>query len=589
MGNEELKTFFYQLYFEAYIPNEYIKDYPKENLCFGEARIGKVAFSKKILEENSVKLYQLFKKIASDQMNICFNDLKKVEFYCRTGHLWPFDDLLALGTATGFISFKKEKQKWNSEDALNPELVMDSVLFEDIDLSLIHGTTSRMSEESLLVSKIIDLYKKCVTEKEDNDVCYGQNRIKRVAFNKSILNQVYKTLYYILNQFNIDAQCFCFDDLKVLKNGFRMPLDVVEYLLAMAHASGFVQYENDESKRNPLLTFTADFRLCADLQKENLLKKKEAKKISAKERQLSFYIHSLYESALAKTNEEDICLGKNRYCSIFFNKNRLTKVSDEVLKILNWLSINKDSFSFEDLKVMGNRFKWLKEDESVIDQLFAMANALGILDFAETLKGENRDYNNPKLTLNPCSKEVQLNLIDKKVVEKTSSCQEKKPSLMDTFYKKFFILKNSMFSKVKKKEKVLNREEQFSNLVLSLYEKCLACSINEEICYGCNREETIAFNKGKLERFFPEICHLLNQLSIASNFTYNDLKMMRNHFWLIKDEAIIDCLLAMANGLGIIQFSKQFIECEEDSMNPELFISDAYFFENIRRKRLKIS
>ena len=34
VGNEELKTFFYQLYFEAYIPNEYIKDYPKENLIF---------------------------------------------------------------------------------------------------------------------------------------------------------------------------------------------------------------------------------------------------------------------------------------------------------------------------------------------------------------------------------------------------------------------------------------------------------------------------------------------------------------------------------------------------------------------------
>lgn len=590
MGNEELKTFFYQLYFEAYIPNEYIKDYPKENLCFGEERIGKVAFSKKILEENSVKLYQLFKKIASDQMNICFNDLKKVEFYCRTGHLWPFDDLLALGTATGFISFKKEKQKWNSEDALNPELVMDSVLFEDLDLSLIHGTTSRMSEESLLVSKIIDLYKKCVTEKEDNDICYGQNRINKVAFNKGILNQAYKTLYYILNQFNIDAQSFCFDDLKVLKNGFRLPLDVVEYLLAMAHAIGFVQYENDENKRNPLLTFTDDFRLCADLQKENLLKKKEAKKVSVKERQLSFYIHSLYESALAKTNEEDICLGKNRYCSVFFNKNRLTKVSDEVLKILNWLSINKDSFSFQDLKVVGDRFKWLKEDESVIDQLFAMANALGILDFAETLEGEERDDDNPKLIFNTGKRDVQLNLIEKKFVKATSSNKEKTFAFMTHFYKKYFKSENYHFFQEKRKKTAINRGEQFSTLVLTLYEKCLASSINEEICYGCNRDESIAFNKKKLEKFFPDICQLLKKLSINSKcFSYNDLKMMKNHLRWVKDDSVVDCLLAMANGLGIIQFSKQIIECEEDYVNPELFITDAYFLGNTRQRRLKIS
>lgn len=591
MENEELKLFFGQLYSDAFVPKEFLKDYPEENLCFGESRIGKVAFAKDLLEENSVKLYQLFKEVSNKKQNIYFNDLKKAEVYSWTGNLWPFDDLLALGTATGFIHFKKDKTKWTSEEMLNPELVMAPVLFEDIDLSKFKSTKSSISDESAIVSKIIALYKKCVTTKEDEEVCYGQNRIKKVAFNKTKLNNAYKTISSLLKQFNLNADRFSFNDLKVLKNGFRLPLDVVEYLLAMAHAIDFIQYEETEEQnvRNPSLQFTLDYKLCEDLPNRTVFFKNDVKRQTNKGEELAYLVTSLYEKCLAQSTDKEICLGKNRTCSVFFNKTKLNQISDEVSNLLKQLLVQCDCFSFNDLKLIKNRFCWVK-DESVVDCLLAMSSALGILEFASYTEDEERDDGNPKLIFNTGKRDVQLNLIEKKFVKATSSNKEKAFAFMTHFYKKYFKSENYHFFQEKRKKTAINRGEQFSTLVLTLYEKCLASSINEEICYGCNRDESIAFNKKKLEKFFPDICQLLKKLSINSKcFSYNDLKMMKNHLRWVKDDSVVDCLLAMANGLGIIQFSKQIIECEEDYVNPELFITDAYFLGNTRQRRLKIS
>ncbi len=565
---------FYQIYEKAVIPREYWDFYPKENFCLVKSRLEKVAFAKNQLENNYETLFKLFKPFSNlgkefnyKELATCLNSKKRV-----------VDDFVSIGLALDFIRYEKDRANWTIDNYIAPNFVFEDAFFENQTLRIVK---SKMSETSSVIVQILSMYRNCLAlSNENEEICIGKNRIQEVSFNKKRLNQAYKTIYYLLKQFNLPIPKFCFNDLKVLKKDFKMSLDVVEFLLAMAHASGFVRYE-DSDKKNPSLLLTDDYILYETLQShyvEEYLQVKKVEKNTNLGDKLAFQIMDIYKKSLAQPYDKDICIGSNRFITVIFNKKTLSQFSDAISKIISSVLGDKNDFSFNDLKIIENRFVWDKND-FVFDYLLAMATALRILDFAPLKEGKLSDVKNPRLSYSSRSTNVQIHIKEK--TKKKTFMSDKFLALMTTF--RFPVSKQ-------KKVHSLKNGENLAHRINLMYEKCLAQPNDKNIWYGCNRNEVIAFNKNKLEFVLPEIQKIIEQLAIHTQFfTYEDLKIREKDFNWIQDETVKDHLLAMANGLGIIQFSKQTSECEEDEVNPELFISDVYFREKTRQRRLKIS
>lgn len=560
---------FYQIYGKAVIPREYWNFYPEENVCLVKSRLVEVAFARNQLENNYETLFELFKQFSNLGKKFNYKELAT----CLNSKQRVVDDFVSIGLALGFIRYEKDQTNWTLDDYIAPNFVFEDAFFENQTLRIVK---SKMSETSSVVVQILSTYRNCLALPDENneEICIGKNRIHEVSFNKKRLNQAYKTIYRLLKQFDFPIPKFCFNDLKVLKEDFRMPLDVVELLLAMAHASGFVRYE-DSDRKNPSLLLTDDYKLCGILQRKSVVEHFQVKKNTNIGEKLAFKIMDLYKKSLAQPYDKNICIGSNRFITVIFNKKTLSQFSDTISNLISSALGDKNDFSFNDLKIIENRFGWVKND-FVLDYLLAMATALRILDFAPLKKGELSDVKNPRLSYSSRSTNVQIHIKEK--TKKKTFMSDKFLSLMTTL--------RLPVSKEKKVHSIKNGENLAYRINL-MYEKCLAHSNKEDIWYGCNRNEVIAFNKNKLEHVLPEIQKIIEQLAIhTQSFTYEDLKIRENHFKWIQDETVVEHLLAMANGLGIIQFSKQ---SEEDYLNPELFISDVYFREKTRQRRLKIS